>query len=105
MKVYVTTASRSNLLDKKKLDLLIALTKCSAKLMGFWLSFFASSKQSEEASCPNSEFGGLSKGKVSTLISGRDFFKACAKAVSHSLRNSARGFSEIMRLLPVSIVR
>src|SRR3989304_10547244 len=76
--------------------LLRALTRCSVKTVGFWLSFFASSKDSDEANCPNSGFGGLLKANASTLISGRVFFNAKAKPASHSLRNSAKGFPEIV---------
>jgi len=74
----------------------MALTIVSAKALGFWRSFFASSKHSDEDSCPNSMFGGLFNGKVSILISGRTVFSACANVLSHSLRNWAKGFSEII---------
>ena len=73
-----------------------AFTRCAARSLGFWLSFFASSKHSEEASCPNSGFGGLLNDRISTLISGRVFFRAFANVVSHSFRNSLKGFSEII---------
>ena len=48
----------------------MALTSCVARSAGFWLSFFASSKHNDEASCPNSGFGGLLNVKFSILTSG-----------------------------------
>lgn len=74
----------------------MALTIVSARALGFWWSFFASSKHSDEESCPNSMFGGLFNGKVSIFTSGRAVSSAWASVVSHSLRNWAKGFSEIM---------
>ena len=82
---------------REKSCLSTAFTRRAAKSLGFCLSFFASSKHSEEASCPNSGFGGLFSDRFSTLISGRAFFRARANVVSHSFRNSLKGFSEIMR--------
>jgi hypothetical protein len=74
----------------------MALTRCAARSPGFWLSFFASSKHNDEASCPNSGFGGLLNDRFSTFISGRVFFSACANVVSHSFWNSAKGFLEVI---------
>jgi len=84
--------------SKEKSCLSTAFAICVDRSMGFWLSVFASSKHSEEASCPNSGFGGLLSERVSTLISGRVFFRAFANVVSHSFRNSLKGFLEIMRV-------
>ena len=74
----------------------MALTRCAAKSPGFWLSFFASSKHSDEASWPNSGFGGLLSDRFSIFISGKIFFRAEARVVSHSFWNSAKGFLEVM---------
>ncbi len=74
----------------------MALTICAARSAGFWLSFFASSKHSDEASCPNSEFGGLLNAKFSIFMYGSVFFRAEAMVVSHSFWNSAKGFLEVM---------
>lgn len=79
-----------------KLDLSMALTRCSAKTSGFWLSFFASSKHNDEANCPYSMFGVLFNVMVGALISGKVFFRAFASEVWHSWRNWSNGFSEII---------
>ena len=78
----------------------MALTSCVARSAGFWLSFFASSKHNDEASCPNSAFGGLLNTKFSISTSGTVFSSACANVVSHSFWKSAKGFLEVILLFP-----
>ena len=78
----------------------MALTSCVARSAGFWLSFFASSKHNDEASCPNSAFGGLLNAKFSILTSGTVFLRARANVVSHSFWKSAKGFLEVILLFP-----
>src|SRR5271157_3488611 len=78
---------------RENLEESTALAKRSAKASGFSFNFFASSKQREEASCPNSGFGGLSRAKSSARISGKSVLKADAKLFSHSARNAPKGLS------------
>lgn len=44
-------------------DLPVALASCSARSIGFCPTFLASSKHKEEASWPNSGFGGFSRAR------------------------------------------
>lgn len=76
-------------------DLLAALTMREAKAFGLLTSFFDSSKHNDEASCPNSMFGGLLNVQFSILISGNVLLKAEARVDLHSFLNSAKGFLEV----------
>lgn len=71
-----------------------ALTKFSARVLGFFWTFLASSKHSEEANWPKSGFAGFSSARSVIWISGRTFFSAEANVLSHSFRKVANGFSE-----------
>src|SRR5208282_5969509 len=82
-----------------KLDLSIAATRCCARSSGFWFSFFANSKHSEEANWPYSMFGVLLSVILGVFISGKAVFNALANAVWHSWRNRSNGFSEIILCL------
>lgn len=81
---------------KPKPDVLTLSASCFAKSAGLLFSFLASSKHSEEANCPKAGFEVLARGKSSTSASGKIFFAAPAKAVSHSRRKSANGFVAVI---------
>ena len=79
---------------KENFDLSRVSTKRLASARGFSPSCLASSKHSEEASCPNSGLGGFCNDKCGICFFGKSFLRASAKLFSHSRRNSARGFWE-----------
>jgi len=70
------------------------LTKRLASARGFSPSCLASSKHSEEDSCPNSGLGGFCNDECAICFLGKSFWRAFAKLFWHSRRNSASGFWE-----------
>jgi hypothetical protein len=68
-------------------DVSIAPTNLLAKASGFSPSFFANSKQREDANWPYSIFGVLLSVIIGCCVSGKTFFNAFANEVWHSCRN------------------
>ena len=83
-------------LIKTNSEEVIEATKELAIPLGVLFNFFPISKLIEEASCPNSIFGGFLICKLQIDILGRSFFIDLISTFWHSSRNILNGFSALI---------